>query len=125
MRSPYSTARWQKLRRAILRRDGRLCQIRGRRCTGIATTVHHILPASTHPHLFWEPSNLQAACKPCNYGDGAAVRADNRTARQHLAYLQSVVDEQEAELEDLRFRLKQAESNSAVRDVEARVPRIY
>jgi 5-methylcytosine-specific restriction endonuclease McrA len=84
-----------------------LCQIRGRRCTGIATTVHHILPSSTHPHLFYDPSNLQAACKPCNYRDGAVVRTDNRTNRQLVAHLQSVVEEQEAEIEELRRELEQ------------------
>jgi HNH endonuclease len=123
MRSPYSTARWQKLRRAILRRDGRLCQIRGRRCTGIATTVHHILPASTHPHLFWEPSNLQAACKPCNYGDGAVVRADNRTKRQLVAHLESVVEGQAAEIEKLRRELdERPEAGGTIVHAE---PRIY
>jgi 5-methylcytosine-specific restriction endonuclease McrA len=123
MRSPYSTARWQKLRRAILRRDGRLCQIRGRRCTGIATTVHHILPASTHPHLFWDPSNLQAACKPCNYGDGAVVRADNREPRQLVAHLEAVVEQQQAAIAELRRELERRPEPAAVG--RPAVPRIY
>jgi hypothetical protein len=30
----YSTARWQKLRRAVLAHYGHMCQIQGPRCTG-------------------------------------------------------------------------------------------
>jgi hypothetical protein len=112
--SPYSSARWQRLRLAVLRRDGGRCQIRGRRCTGTATTVHHVLPSSTHPHLFFDPSNLQAACKPCNYGDGAVVRADNRTNRQLVAHLESVVEEQAAEIEQLRRELERRDERHAV-----------
>jgi hypothetical protein len=40
--NPYSTAKWQQLRRIVLQRDGGPCQIRGRRCIGIATSVHHV-----------------------------------------------------------------------------------
>jgi hypothetical protein len=123
-RSPYSSRRWQALRLAILRRDGGLCQIRGRSCTGIATTAHHILPSSTHPHRFFDPSNLQAACKPCNYGDGAVVRASNREARQLLAHLEFVVEEQQAEIDELRRELEQRPER-AVTTRRAMVPRIY
>jgi hypothetical protein len=120
--SPYSTARWQRLRRIVLQRYGGLCQIRGRRCTGIATTVHHILPSSTHPHLFFDPPNLQAACKPCNYGDGAVVRADNRTNRQLVAHLESVVEEQAAEIEELRRELeRQDEPEPVIHRAEPRI----
>jgi len=38
----------------------------------------------------------------CNYGDGAVVRADNRTARQLVAHLQFVVEEQQAEIDELK-----------------------
>jgi 5-methylcytosine-specific restriction endonuclease McrA len=48
----YSTARWQKLRRAVLAHYGYVCQIEGPRCTGYATTVHHLIPSSQAPHLF-------------------------------------------------------------------------
>jgi hypothetical protein len=37
----YSTARWQRLRKAVLAHYGHVCQIQGPRCTGYATTVHH------------------------------------------------------------------------------------
>jgi 5-methylcytosine-specific restriction endonuclease McrA len=38
---------------------------------GYATTVHHRVPSSLRPDLFWEPDNLAAACSRCNYGGGA------------------------------------------------------
>jgi HNH endonuclease len=73
----YSTARWQRLRRAVLAHYGHVCQVEGPRCTFYATTVHHLIPSSQAPHLFWEPENLVAACRRCNYGDGARVAAEN------------------------------------------------
>jgi 5-methylcytosine-specific restriction endonuclease McrA len=57
----YSTARWQRLRKAVLAHHGHVCQIQGPRCRGIANTVHHILPSSQYPELFWNPENLEAA----------------------------------------------------------------
>jgi class 3 adenylate cyclase len=58
----YSTARWQRLRRAVLAHYGYVCQLEGPRCTGYATTVHHLVPSSQAPQLFWEPANLVASC---------------------------------------------------------------
>jgi 5-methylcytosine-specific restriction endonuclease McrA len=123
-RSLYSTVKWQRLRLAILQRDGRVCQIRGRRCTTLATIVHHIIPASVRPDLFFTPTNLQAACKPCNYGDGAVVRADNRTARQLVAHLQFVVEEQQAEIDELSRQLEELQQGGAG-VAHGAVPRIY
>jgi 5-methylcytosine-specific restriction endonuclease McrA len=40
----YSTARWQRLRKAVLAHYGYVCQLEGPRCTGYATTVHHLVP---------------------------------------------------------------------------------
>jgi hypothetical protein len=56
-RPRYSTAPWQRLRKlvlALLRPH-----LPGRRAalTGYATTVHHLVPSSQAPHLFWEPAN--------------------------------------------------------------------
>ena len=62
----------EKRRLAVLRRDNWECQIRGDGCLGSATTVDHI-----HPKAWGgteDPSNLRAACKPCNQAKGA--RAD-------------------------------------------------
>jgi 5-methylcytosine-specific restriction endonuclease McrA len=103
----YSTARWQRLRKAVLAHYGYVCQIQGPRCTVHAATVHHLVPSSQAPHLFWEPSNLVASCKRCNYGDGSRVAADNR--RQQIAYLQQLVEEQQQQLAEMAERLARYE----------------
>ena len=104
--NPYGSTRWKQLRLAVLIRDGGRCQIGGRRCRGAADTVHHILPSSTHPHLFFDPQNLQAACKPCNFGDGAVIRADNRTNRQLVDHYR-LVEQQQDEIAELRRQLEE------------------
>jgi 5-methylcytosine-specific restriction endonuclease McrA len=111
----YSTARWQRLRKAVLAHYGYVCHVEGPRCTGYATTVHHLVPSSQAPHLFWEPSNLAAACGRCNYGDGARVAADNR--RQQIAHLQQVVEEQQQQITELLAQL------AAYEDAKGGTPR--
>ncbi len=54
------------LREAILARDGWRCQIRGKRCTDIATQIDHIVPVRAGGDWF-DPDNLRAACQRCNY----------------------------------------------------------
>jgi len=71
-RELYGTARWQRLRLQILRRDGCLCQCpecRGR--TVEATVVHHIRPWTTaqgeeRELLKWSPDNLQSVARDCH-----------------------------------------------------------
>jgi 5-methylcytosine-specific restriction endonuclease McrA len=118
----YSTARWQRLRKAVLAHYGHVCQLQGPRCTGYATTVHHRVPSSQAPHLFWEPSNLIASCPRCNYGGGARVAADNR--RQQIAYLEQLVDEHQQEIARLAERLAYYEDRGGLRRQRAE-PRIY
>jgi 5-methylcytosine-specific restriction endonuclease McrA len=95
----YKTARWQRLRKAVLAHYGYVCQIQGPRCTGYATTVHHLVPSSQAPHLFWEASNLVASCKPCNYGDGSRIAAQN--TRATIGRLQAVIEEQQQRIAEL------------------------
>ncbi len=54
------------LREAIFARDGGRCQIRGIRCTEIATQIDHIVPVRAGGAWF-DPDNLRAACQHCNY----------------------------------------------------------
>jgi 5-methylcytosine-specific restriction protein A len=66
----YSSARWARLRREVLARDGYMC-----RQTGVAVedgaggrapwsaVVDHIRPHRGDPALFWDPANLQTVCK--------------------------------------------------------------
>jgi 5-methylcytosine-specific restriction endonuclease McrA len=103
----YSTAAWQRVRRAVLRRDGRVCQVQGPRCIGHATTVHHIVPSSQAPHLFWAEENLVAACSRCNYGDGARVAAQN--TRRTIEHLRALVEEQQQQIAEMAERLARYE----------------
>jgi 5-methylcytosine-specific restriction endonuclease McrA len=110
----YSTARWQKLRRLVLDRDGHICRIQRPRCRGIANTVHHILPSSQYPGLFWEPENLEAACGPCNYAGGSYTKAENqRSSREQIAYLEHVIEVLEGRLDELAAALARERNGSA------------
>jgi hypothetical protein len=91
----------------VLAQYGHVCQVQGPRCACYATTVHHLIPSSQAPDLFWEPSNLAAACRRCNYGDGSRVAADNR--RQQIAYLQPLVEEQRQQIAQMAERLARYE----------------
>ena len=55
----YQSARWKRLREAILRRDGYRCQIakRTKLIPVEATIVHHIFPREIFPEYQWEPWN--------------------------------------------------------------------
>jgi len=64
---PEYRGAWPRVRRAILERDGHLCQIRSPKCTGHATHVDHIIP-TTQGGAWWDPTNLRAACQNCNLG---------------------------------------------------------
>jgi 5-methylcytosine-specific restriction endonuclease McrA len=118
-----STARWQRLRRAVLAHYGYVCQVEGPRCTGYATTVHHLVPSSQAPHLFWEPTNLVAACRRCNYGDGSRIAAEN--TRQTIAKLRTLVWEQQAEIDRLTERLGRYEDANGDRVRRGRTPAIH
>jgi 5-methylcytosine-specific restriction endonuclease McrA len=118
----YSTARWQRLRKAVLARDGHQCMIGRPRCRGYATTVHHQIPSLQSPELSWEPANLVAACGACNYGGGARVGADNR--RRRTAQLEQFIIEQQQEIARLVERLAYYEDGGRLERQRAE-PRIY
>jgi 5-methylcytosine-specific restriction endonuclease McrA len=103
----YSTARWQRLRKQVLAYYGHTCQIQGPRCTDHATTVHHLVPSSQAPHLFWEPTNLVAACRRCNYGDGSRIAAEN--TRRTIERLRALVEAQDQRIAQLVERLARYE----------------
>jgi 5-methylcytosine-specific restriction endonuclease McrA len=72
-----TTARWAKLRRRILERDGYVCAY----CQGKANSVDHIIPRAVWPDDMPgvdDPSNLVAACKPCNSKKGSKIGAPPR-----------------------------------------------
>ena len=92
------------------------------KCTGIATTVHHLLPSCQYPHLFFDASNLAAACRHCNYSGGREIQLANRTDRQLLNHYEEIIERQRAELDELNRRLAAYECGDAE---PRRVPRIY
>lgn len=65
------TTQWDKYARAYLMEHPMCvyCKAKGRDV--VATCVDHVKPASSHPELFWEPTNHAAACTPCNVAKGA------------------------------------------------------
>lgn len=55
----YHSQRWKRIRKAVLRRDGYMCQVSIRYGRHVpANTVHHIFPAAEFPEYQWEPWNL-------------------------------------------------------------------
>ena len=46
MTKPQYSGPWRRIRAQVLERDDGLCQIRGPRCTGVATAVDHIIPVA-------------------------------------------------------------------------------
>jgi hypothetical protein len=104
----YSTARWQKLRKAVLYRDGHVCRVRGPNCTGYATSVHHVVPSSKAPHLFWAESNLLSSCAPCNYGGGRRIAVEN--GRRRIERLEEIIVEQDGRIQRLLERVAELES---------------
>ncbi|WP_099866054.1 HNH endonuclease [Pararhizobium haloflavum] len=68
-RAWYKTARWQKLRWAVLVRDLFTCQMAG--CGRIEAATSQLVADHRTPHrgderLFWDEGNLQCLCKPCH-----------------------------------------------------------
>ena len=76
------------------------------RCRGAANTVHHVIPSSEAPHLFFDEGNLQASCGACNYSVSAYLTRDNRRAIvEQNKYLEHVVLAQEERIIELEDQL--------------------
>ena len=63
----YKSTKWKKKRKAILTRDGYLCQMckrYGRRTP--AETVHHIKHLDEYPELALDNRNLISVCSKCH-----------------------------------------------------------
>ncbi len=75
------TARWQKLRQKILKRDGWRCQQTGVLVIGKypkpnSAVVDHIKPHRGDEALFWDESNLQTVSK--EYHDKTKQKLEQR-----------------------------------------------
>lgn len=63
----YHSRKWERLRAAVLRRDGYQCQVckrYGRMRQ--ASTVHHIKHLDEYPELAYDPKNLISLCADCH-----------------------------------------------------------
>jgi len=65
---------WQRLRLQILQRDRWRCT-----CGAYADTVDHVIPLAEGGAPY-DPQNLKAACRHCNYADGGRLAQRRRTA---------------------------------------------
>lgn len=81
-RGQHLPRNWHRIRARVLARDGWTCQIRGPRCTRIATEVDHIGDRCDHrEHM------LQSTCHTCHawrtsqQSTEARVRANARSLR--------------------------------------------
>lgn len=77
--NPLKTARWNKLRKEILKRDGHLCQ----RCLhkyGLLNASelqgHHIKSRKDFPELVFDKRNVITLCKTCNLQLGTSNKLD-------------------------------------------------
>jgi 5-methylcytosine-specific restriction protein A len=68
-----TTPAYRRLRLLVLDRDRWRCQVRGPRCTKVATEVDHVIERADGGAMY-DPANMRASCKPCN-----GWRAANRT----------------------------------------------
>jgi 5-methylcytosine-specific restriction protein A len=77
-----NTQAYRRLRVYILERDRHACQIRGPKCTHAATEVDHVVARADGGDVY-DPTNMRAACRPCN-GWRAAQRTNaKRRNRGH------------------------------------------
>ena len=85
------SARWKRVRAVVLERDGYACQLRGPRCTGVATQVDHAR-AIAHGGDPFDPAGCVSVCQPCHSTktaqDAAAGRvSERRPAERHPGML--------------------------------------
>lgn len=78
-RAWYKTARWQKLRQVILKRDNWRCAqsgvlVIGKYPAGNSAVIDHKIPHRGDAALFWDPANLQVVSK--EYHDGEKQRLE-------------------------------------------------
>ena len=87
-RTPYAHGSWPRIRLAVLKRDGWICQIQGKRCTRRATHCDHIVPWLAGGSWL-DMSNLRAACRTCNLG--RAGESGSRRWQSAITYITAVI----------------------------------
>lgn len=89
-RPKYLRKEWRALRAAVLERDQGRCQLGHPRCTGEATTVHHLAYNRGRgvKRLLVSPNLLLSACWSCHkvedphLGEGFGLGSRDRNARR-------------------------------------------
>jgi 5-methylcytosine-specific restriction endonuclease McrA len=61
-------AKWKKFRAHVLKTYGRQCMACG--TTKGAMQIDHIKPKSVYKSLWYEITNMQVLCRPCNFKKG-------------------------------------------------------
>lgn len=56
-----------QLRELVFERDGYVCTIRGKKCTGVAEELDHIIPRSQGGAVL-DVENCRSSCSVCNRG---------------------------------------------------------
>jgi hypothetical protein len=103
----YGTSAWRRARKRVLAEAGYVCELRtSPRCTGHASTVHHLNPTSQGGDFFAR-ENLCASCAPCNYRHGQALSMANRG--QTKAELWAIIELEMQTIRILRERLAKYE----------------
>lgn len=82
-RNWLTSAEWRKLRLAVFRRDGWVCQRTGVRVIAAhpaphSPVAHHKVPHRGDPALFWDLDNIETVSKVWHDGSGQA--AEKRAA---------------------------------------------
>jgi hypothetical protein len=82
----YGTGRWRVTSAFVIAKAGGVCEIRGPRCTGTATTADHVIAAFELAErgrldLFFDTRYLRAACRSCNSRRGAIEENSRRRGR--------------------------------------------
>ena len=91
-RALYHSARWQKLRTAVINSYSGLdlyAQERGR--IEYAFTVHHIVPAEEAPELFWKIDNLIPLSRASHDEVHVRYRASDEEKRKAQGELRSLL----------------------------------
>ena len=75
----YTTAKWRKFRKQILKRDNECCQccLTFNWITKTTLQIHHIKPRNKYPELTYEATNCVTLCQLCNqYGTAEELDFD-------------------------------------------------
>lgn len=107
MRSPdpfYKSARWERLRRQAMRRDGYICQQSKRygRITS-AEMVHHILPREDFPEYQWSLWNLVALTNKEH--DRLHDRVTDRLTDEGMRLVRKLALERGLDLKEIEARM--------------------